>query len=68
MVAMASTDLAMTNSCNKFCLDKVTFSNSMCNSFNGFCGIGQSNQSAGNMNNQVNAVSVAAGVKLSGAN
>jgi hypothetical protein len=64
MVAMASADLALTNTCNKFCLDKVTFTNSVCNSFNGFVGIGQSNQSAGNMNNQVNAVSVAAGVSL----
>jgi hypothetical protein len=64
MVAMASSDLALTNTCNKFTMDKVTFTNSMCNSFNGFTGIGQSNQSAGNMNNQANVVSVAAGVSL----
>ena len=36
----------------------------MTGSFNGFTGIGQSNQSAGNMNNQVNVVSVAASVSL----
>jgi hypothetical protein len=64
MVAMAASELAMTNSCNKFQLDKATFTNNMSNSFNGFVGIGQSNQSAGNMNNQANVVSVAATVSL----
>ncbi|MFA5183849.1 MAG: hypothetical protein WC405_21305 [Syntrophales bacterium] len=64
MVAMAASELAMTNSCNKFQLDKATFTNNMNNSFNGFVGIGQSNQSAGNMNNQANVVSVAATVSL----
>jgi hypothetical protein len=65
MVAMASGDLALTNASNKFCMDKVTFTNNMNKSFNDFCGIGQSNQSAGNMNNQANVVAVAAGVSLS---
>ncbi len=64
MVAMAASELAMTNSSNNFCLDKATFTNNMNNSFNGFTGIGQSNQSAGNMNNQANVVSVAATVSL----
>ena len=64
MVAMAASELAMTNSCNKFQLDKATFTNNMSGSFNGFVGIGQSNQSAGNMNNQANVVSVAATVSL----
>jgi hypothetical protein len=64
MVAMAGSELAMTNSCNRFQLDKATFTNNMNNSFNGFVGIGQSNQSAGNMNNQANVVSVAAAVSL----
>ena len=64
MVAMAASELAMTNSCNKFQLDKATFTNNMNGSFNGFVGIGQSNQSAGNMNNQANVVSVAATVSL----
>lgn len=64
MVAMAASELAMTNSCNKFQIDKATFTNNMTGSFNGFVGIGQSNQSAGNMNNQANVVSVAATVSL----
>jgi hypothetical protein len=64
MVAMAASELAMTNSCNKFQIDKATFTNNMNGSFNGFVGIGQSNQSAGNMNNQANVVSVAATVSL----
>jgi hypothetical protein len=64
MVAMAGSELAMTNSCNKFQIDKATFTNNMTGSFNGFVGIGQSNQSAGNMNNQANVVSVAAAVSL----
>ena len=64
MVAMAGSELAMTNSCNKFQLDKATFTNNMTGSFNSFVGIGQSNQSAGNMNNQANVVSVAAAVSL----
>jgi len=62
MVAMAASELAMTNSCNKFQIDKATFTTNMTSSFNGFTGIGQSNQSAGNMNNQCNVVSVAATV------
>ena len=37
-------------------------------SFNDFTGIGQSNQSAGSMNNQNNAVAVAAGVGDGGSN
>jgi hypothetical protein len=61
-VAVAAAELALNNTCNKFCVDKVTFTNTMTGSFNGFTGIGQSNQSAGNMNNQVNAISVAASV------
>jgi hypothetical protein len=64
MVAMAASELAMTNSCNKFQIDKATFTNNMTGSFNSFVGIGQSNQSAGNMNNQANVVSVAATVSL----
>ena len=64
MVAMAGSELAMTNSCNNFQLDKATFTNNMDASFKGFVGIGQSNQSAGNMNNQANVVSVAAAVSL----
>ena len=64
MVAMAGSELAMTNSCNKFQIDKVAFTNNMTGSFNCFVGIGQSNQSAGNMNNQANVVSVAAAVSL----
>jgi len=64
MVAMAASELAMTNSCNKFQIDKATFTNNMNGSFNNFVGIGQSNQSAGNMNNQANVVSVAATVTL----
>jgi hypothetical protein len=64
MVAMAGSELAMTNSCNKFQLDKASFTNNMNGSFNSFVGIGQSNQSAGNMNNQANVVSVAAAVSL----
>ena len=64
MVAIAGSELAMTNSCNKFQLDKATFTNNMNGSFNSFVGIGQSNQSAGNMNNQANVVSVAAAVSL----
>jgi hypothetical protein len=64
MVAMAGSELAMTNSCNQFQIDKATFTNNMTGSFNGFVGIGQSNQSAGNMNNQANVVSVAATVSL----
>ena len=64
MVAMAASELAMTNSCNKFQIDKATFTNNMTGSFNNFVGIGQSNQSAGNMNNQANVVSVAATVTL----
>jgi len=64
MVAMAGSELAMTNSCNTFKLDKATFTNNMNGSFNSFVGIGQSNQSAGNMNNQCNVVSVAAAVSL----
>jgi len=61
-VAVAAAELALNNTCNTFCVDKVTFTNTMTGSFNGFCGIGQSNQSAGNMNNQVNVISVAASV------
>ncbi len=64
MVAMAGSELAMTNSCNKVNIDKATFTDNMNGSFNGFTGIGQSNQSAGNMNNQCNVVSVAAAVSL----
>ena len=64
MVAMAGSELAMTNSCNKFQIDKAAFTNNMNNSFNSFVGIGQSNQSAGNMNNQANVISVAATVSL----
>jgi hypothetical protein len=60
MVAMAASELALTNTRNEFCLDKATFTNNMTDSFKGFTGIGQSNQSAGNMNNQANLVSVAA--------
>jgi hypothetical protein len=63
-VAVAAAELALNNTCNKFCVDKVTFTNTMTGSFNGFTGIGQSNQSAGNMNNQVNVISVAASVKI----
>jgi len=66
MVAMAASELAMTNTSNKYQLDKATFTTSMNNSFNGFTGIGQSNQSAGNMNNQCNVVSVGAAVSLKG--
>jgi hypothetical protein len=40
----------------------VVFTDSVTGSYNNFTGIGQSNQSAGNMNNQVNVVSVAASV------
>jgi hypothetical protein len=41
----------------------LTQTDNMNNSFNTFIGIGQSNQSAGSMNNQNNAVAVAAGVQ-----
>jgi hypothetical protein len=41
----------------------LTQTDNMSNSFNTFIGIGQSNQSAGSMNNQNNAVAVAAGVQ-----
>ncbi|MCK9376128.1 MAG: hypothetical protein M0P73_08265 [Syntrophobacterales bacterium] len=63
MVAVAASELAMNNTSNTFCLSKADFSTSMGSSFIGFQGIGQSNQSAGNMNNQCNVVSVAAAVK-----
>lgn len=46
---------------NNFVLDSgVTRTNTISGSFNGFKGIGQANQSAGNFNNQSNVVSVAA--------
>jgi hypothetical protein len=61
-VAVAASELALNNTCNTFCVDKASFTNTMTGSFSGFTGIGQSNQSAGNMNNQVNVVSVAASV------
>jgi len=62
-VAVAASELALNNCGNSMDVcGKVVFSNSMTNSFNGFTGIGQSNQSAGNMNNQVNVISVAASV------
>jgi hypothetical protein len=63
-VAVSATDLALNNCGNSFCVDKATLTNSMTGSFNGFTGIGQSNQSAGNMNNQANVISVAASVKV----
>jgi hypothetical protein len=61
-VAVAASELALNNTCNSFTVDKATLTNSMTGSFNGFTGIGQSNQSAGNMNNQANVISVAASV------
>jgi hypothetical protein len=61
-VAVAASELALNNTHNSFSVDKATFTNNMNLSFNGFVGIGQSNQSAGNMNNQVNVISVAASV------
>ncbi|MCK9376125.1 MAG: hypothetical protein M0P73_08250 [Syntrophobacterales bacterium] len=64
MVAMAGSELAMNNTNNTFCLSKADFSTNMSSSFIAFQGIGQSNQSAGNMNNQCNVVSVAAAVSL----
>ena len=59
-VAVAASELALNNTCNTFCVDKASFTDTMTGSFNSFNGIGQSNQSAGNMNNQVNVVSVGA--------
>jgi len=56
-VAVSASELALNNTCNTFCVDKATFTNTMVGSFNGFNGIGQSNQSAGNMNNQANVIS-----------
>ena len=41
----------------------LTQTDNMINSFNYFIGIGQSNQSAGSMNNQNNVVAIAAGVQ-----
>lgn len=59
MVAMSGSELALTNTCNEVKISNAVFINSMEGSYKGFTGIGQSNQSAGNMNNQSNAVSVA---------
>ncbi len=62
-VAVASSDLALNNCGNRMDVcGNVCFSNSMTGSYNNFTGIGQSNQAAGNMNNQVNVISVAASV------
>lgn len=65
-VAVANSELALNNTCNTICFNNgnVQFKNCMDSSYNNFNGIGQSNQSAGNMNNQVNSVSVAASVKV----
>ena len=59
MVAMSGSELALTNTCNEVKISNAVFTNSMDGSYKGFTGIGQSNQSAGNMNNQANVVSVA---------
>jgi hypothetical protein len=60
-VAVAASELALNNTCNTFCVGgKVSFTDTMTGSFTGFKGIGQSNQAAGNMNNQANVVSVGA--------
>jgi hypothetical protein len=63
-VAVSGAELAMNNTHNRLCFDKAEFTNSVTSSFNNFNGIGQNNLSAGNMNNQVNVVSVAASVKV----
>jgi len=63
-VAVSASELALNNTCNSFCVDKAVFTNSMVGSFNGFNGIGQSNQSAGNLNNQANVISVGASMKV----
>jgi len=63
-VAVSASELALNNTCNSFCVDKASFTNTMVGSFNNFNGIGQSNQSAGNMNNQANVISVAASMKV----
>jgi hypothetical protein len=64
MVAMSGSELALTNTCNEVKISDAVFINSMEGSYKGFTGIGQSNQSAGNMNNQSNVVSVAVAVSF----
>lgn len=60
MVAESDVFLDQVN-VNNFLFDSgVTRTNTIAASFNGFKGIGQANQSAGNFNNQSNVVSVAA--------
>jgi hypothetical protein len=61
-VAVSASELALNNTCNTFCVGKAEFTNTMYGSFSNFSGIGQSNQSAGNMNNQANVISVAASI------
>jgi hypothetical protein len=63
-VAVSGAELALNNTCNTFTVCKAEFTNTVSNSFNNFNGIGQSNQSAGNMNNQANVISVAASLKI----
>jgi len=64
-VAVSGAELALNNTNNKFFAGaKAEFTNTMTQSFNTFNGIGQSNQSAGNMNNQANVISVAASMKI----
>jgi hypothetical protein len=63
-VAVSGAELALNNTHNQFFAGKVDFNNTVSGSFNGFNGIGQSNQSAGNMNNQANVISVAASMKI----
>lgn len=63
MVAMAGAELAMNNAGNNFVPGYlVCFDNKIDGSFNSFHGVGQVNQSAGNMNNQVNVISAAASI------